>query len=276
MFEAVLITLAALCAAYFVVIVLYSGIGTSFAFIWLFFAALCIFLVYGKWYYKRNEDTIPRWVPVSVVTTCAAGAVVLAAICTLVFFGAAGSAQKGLDYVIVLGSRQKEHSQVSSTLKRRLERAIEYAQENPDTVLVLSGGPEQPGEQSEAQVMYNYLLYNGVRPEQMLLEERSSSTVENVAFSRLIIEQDRRQKRLIRERFLAPPLLRGGARVEDKPVEVGILTSNFHVYRAVATAKKWGFANVSGIGAVSDPTLFIHLCVRECASIIKDRIVGNM
>ena len=51
MIDAVLIGLAALCAGYFAVIVLYAGIGTSFAFIWLFFAALCLFLVYGKWYY---------------------------------------------------------------------------------------------------------------------------------------------------------------------------------------------------------------------------------
>ena len=81
MIDAVLIGLAALCAGYFAVIVLYAGIGTSFAFIWLFFAALCLFLVYGKWYYRRNADRIPRWVPVSVVTTCVAGLTVFAAVC---------------------------------------------------------------------------------------------------------------------------------------------------------------------------------------------------
>ena len=47
MIDAVLIGLAALCAGYFAVIVLYAGIGTSFAFIWLFFAALCLCLVYA-------------------------------------------------------------------------------------------------------------------------------------------------------------------------------------------------------------------------------------
>ena len=41
-------------------------------------------------------------------------------------------------------------------------------------------------------------------------------------------------------------------------------------------AKKWGFENVYGISAQSDPVLFIHLCVRECASIVKDRRMGNM
>ena len=42
MIDGILIALAALCAAYFIVIVLYAGIGTSFAFIWLFFTALCL------------------------------------------------------------------------------------------------------------------------------------------------------------------------------------------------------------------------------------------
>ena len=47
---------------YFIIIVVYAGISTSFAFIWLFFAALLVFLVYGKWYYARNMERIPRWV----------------------------------------------------------------------------------------------------------------------------------------------------------------------------------------------------------------------
>ena len=89
MVEGILIGLAALCAIDFAVIVLYAGIGTSFAFIWLFFAALLLFLVYGKWYYEKNQDQIPLWVPVSIVTTCLAGFVSLAVTCALVFWGAA-------------------------------------------------------------------------------------------------------------------------------------------------------------------------------------------
>ena len=116
MIDGILIGLAVLCAAYFVVIVVYAGIGTSFAFIWLFFAALLLFLVYGKWYYARNLDRIPGWVPVSVVTTCVAGVAVLAMLCVLVFLGAATSAKSNLDYVIVLGARVKERTVSNSCL----------------------------------------------------------------------------------------------------------------------------------------------------------------
>ena len=55
MADMILLGLAVICTAYFMIIVFYAGMGTSFAFIWLFFAALCVFLVYGKWYYKCFE-----------------------------------------------------------------------------------------------------------------------------------------------------------------------------------------------------------------------------
>lgn len=62
-------------------------------------------------------DRIPQWVPVSIVTTCIAGVVIMAALCIMVFMGAAASEERDLDYVIVLGARVKEHT-VSNSLKR--------------------------------------------------------------------------------------------------------------------------------------------------------------
>ena len=69
MVDGILLALAAACTVYFVIIVVYAGIGTSFAFIWLFFAALLVFLVYGKWYYSRNMIRIPGWVQVVTMLT---------------------------------------------------------------------------------------------------------------------------------------------------------------------------------------------------------------
>ena len=63
----------------------------------------------------------------------------MAVFCILVFMGAAANEERDLDYVIVLGARVKEHT-VSNSLKKRLDKAIEYAEKNPETYLVLSGG----------------------------------------------------------------------------------------------------------------------------------------
>lgn len=64
--------------------------------------------------------------------------------------------------------------------------------------------------------------------------------------------------------------------VPDKPIKIGVLTSDFHVFRAQQIAKKWGIPDIYGISCESDPVLFIHFCVRECAAILKDKLVGNM
>lgn len=273
--ELLLIALAVLSAAYFVVIIIYSGIGTSFSFIWLFFAALCLFLAYGRWYYERNMERIPKWVPVSVVTTCIAGLSVFAIVCILVFSGAASAEAEGMDYVIVLGARVKENA-VSKSLKMRLDKAIEYSQKNPDTIFVLSGGRGKDEPMSEAEAMFRYMTYNGVEPERLILEERSTSTVENIAFSKAAIEADRSVRKVHMPKPPKSLEADGVEVVPDKPLEVGVLTSNFHVFRARLIAKHWGIENVSGIAAGSDKVLFIHMCVRECASILKDRLMGNM
>ena len=61
MADMILLGLAVICTAYFMIIVFYAGMGTSFAFIWLFFAALCVFLVYGKWYYRCGHYGSPLY-----------------------------------------------------------------------------------------------------------------------------------------------------------------------------------------------------------------------
>ena len=40
MADMILLGLAVICTAYFMIIVFYAGMGTSFAFIWLFFASI--------------------------------------------------------------------------------------------------------------------------------------------------------------------------------------------------------------------------------------------
>ena len=124
--------------------------------------------------------------------------------------------------------------------------------------------------------MRDYLLFNGVNERQMILETRSFSTVENIAYSRVAIEEDqlRRKARHARSDISMDP---GTYEViEDKPLKIGVLTSDYHVFRAEQIAKKWGIPDIYGVSCETDPVLFVHFCVRECAAILKDKLVGNM
>ena len=267
---------AAVCLIYYIIIILYAGFSTSFSWIWLVGAVFFGLIGLGNWYRKGHPKKIPLWMPVSAFTFLTAALVIFCVVEILVFVGAASSDTANLDYVIVLGAKVREDG-ISNSLKARLDKAIEYSQMNPGTVLILSGGQGADEPVSEAKAMYEYLLYNGVPAEQMVLENVSTSTVENIAYSKVLIdhmEQKKREEAARKGRqIVAPgPYLE----VEEKPIQVGVLTSSFHVFRARKIAEKWGLAGIHGISSKSDPILFPHLCVRECITILKDKLMGNM
>ncbi len=266
---------AILCFLYYIAIIIYAGFTVSLSWIWLLASGFFSLLALGCRYLRLHPGRIPLRVMVSSVTCLAAFFVVFVVVEFLVFWGAASSAPAGMDYVIVLGAKVRDEG-ISNSLRRRLDRAIEYSQISPRTVFILSGGQGEDEPEPEAQAMYDYLLYNGVPANRLVMEPVSSSTVENIAYSRVVIERLERQK----DELSSPnePSVEPGPylEVEDRPLQIGILTSNYHVYRAEMIARKRGIEGIRGIPAPSDILLFPHLCVRECLAILKDRLMGNM
>ena len=127
--------------------------------------------------------------------------------------------------VIVLGAGVNGRTP-SLTLQTRIEAAAAYLEEHPDTVAVLSGG-QGPGEAiTEAQAMRIALAGLGIPEERLLLEEKSTSTVENIAFSLEILQEN-------------------GV---DTAGGVGIVTNDFHLFRALRIAEGNG-VNAVGIPA---------------------------
>ena len=365
------------CLVYFGIISVYSGVKTSAAWVWLVLAIVFFLLFRGSHYYHQHKNKVPLWVPVSVVTLCTAGAVIFVILQMLIFGGMIGTAPEHLDYLIVLGAKVREDD-ISASLKHRLDKAIRFAQEHPETKLILSGGQGKDEPTTEAQAMAEYLQYNGIAPEQILLEGQSTSTRENMAFSKALIEEQRQEeKESVRrkqvdenrrrmelsmfllqlekeaaekekaadndlpfsgfaggqgereqamiEKDYRPPKTRRGELTEksreflaqgglnrqrsydpgyaivegavgqgqnlealmqvypgvkellpDKPLQIGVLTSNFHLFRAMKIGEKCGFEHLYGVASSSDPILFVHLCVREGMAILKDKFLGNM
>ncbi|MFR5602094.1 MAG: YdcF family protein [Lachnospiraceae bacterium] len=268
---------AVVCALYYVVLLFYSGASTSAIWIWLFFAAFLGALACCLDYSRRNAVKLPLWLPVSAGTLCVTGLLVFVIVEVLVFTGVTAAPPNSLDYVIVLGTKVNEKG-ISNSLKKRLDRAIEYTEQNPDTILVLSGGQGEDEPQTEARAMYEYLAYNGVPQKQMILEERSTSTVENMAYSKVAIDEDiHRKKTEAKKQYDRGPIAPGPyMAAQDKPVQIGVLTNDFHVYRAKQIGRKWGMDGIYGIAAESDLIMFPHLCVRECLAILKDKLMGNL
>lgn len=267
-------SVSVLCLIYYGIIVAYSGFRTAFSGIWLVLAFLLAVMGAVSHFYGRFRDRIPLWLSVSAVTVAVSLFVTFLVVEAAIGFNFVSFQNQSVDYVIVLGT-QVRGDQMSKTLRYRAEQAADYAQLHPNTVLVLSGG-QGPGENvSEADIMYDYLRDHGVPEYQLIKEEQSTSTYENMVYSKLIIdEREQKRRQTIRDAMeavgyeLAPD--------EDHNIHIGIVTSNFHMLRAKGIAKKIGISSPYGISAKSDPVLFVHFCMRECFAILKDKFMGNM
>ena len=91
--------------------------------------------------------------------------------------------------MVVLGCQVKE-SGASLMLRKRLDTAFEYLTEHEDMKVIVSGGQGADEPMSEAECMFDYLIAKGISPERIYIEDKSVNTVENIEFSKKIIEEN--------------------------------------------------------------------------------------
>lgn len=193
----------------------------------------------------RNPSATVRFVIGVMGALVAVGMVVIAVFGSRIVGAMSVKPESGLDYVVVLGAQVRGKAP-SRALRRRLDRAVAYAQENPDSIFVLSGGQGPDEEISEAQCMYQYMMQKGIAAERLLLEDQSTSTEENLRFS--------------------------DEKYELKNKKVGVVSNNFHIYRAVKFARAAGYQSVSGIPASADLGMQPHNILREICALLVDAL----
>lgn len=263
------------CLIYYGIIAAYSGTGTAFSGIWLVLAACLFLMALAAFLFPRFKERIPLRLEVAAITVAAAFFAVFVIVeAAMAFQSISFGKPPNVNYMIVLGAKV-QGDKMSRSLQYRIDAAYEYAMGHPNTILILSGGKGEGEDVSEASIMYDYLKDKGVPEHQMLKEEQSESTYENLVYSKLLIDAREAERRRALERLLGEsgytlPL------ESESSVRIGVLTSNFHVLRAKAIARNIGFTNVGSVSVPSDPVLFLHLCVRECFAVLKDQFVGNM
>ena len=130
---------------------------------------------------KRSKTGLKRALIVLLVLVLAA-VLAFGVLLGIVLTGSRDSVRGDPRIMIVLGCQVKPWGP-SILLQDRLDKALEYFEEHPDTVIVTSGaqGADEPS--TEAAAMRDYLVERGVPAEQILLEERSTNTLENIRYS---------------------------------------------------------------------------------------------
>lgn len=91
--------------------------------------------------------------------------------------------------MVILGCKVESWGP-SILLQDRLDKALDYLEDHPDLTIVVSGGQGDDEHQSEAQCMYDYLTDHGVDGNQILLEDQSHNTWENIRFTQALLERE--------------------------------------------------------------------------------------
>ncbi|MBE5926392.1 MAG: YdcF family protein [Lachnospiraceae bacterium] len=251
MISIVFMVLAVLCLGYYIFAASYAGINSAFLWFWLVAGLGSIIVAVGaKIFDKYNiMQMIPKWIKVSVIVIVTCGVLLFVFLEGCVISGMFSKPVRDADYVIVLGAQIKG-TRVTKSLAKRLDAAYEYAVDNKDCIIVVSGGQGVGEDTTEAEAMKRYLVDKGIEADRIIEEGKSTSTKENLLFSKEIID--------------------------NPEAEVVIATNNFHVFRAKRLAGKMGYKNISGVPAPSDNRLILNYMVREGLAIFKEKLLGNI
>jgi len=151
------------------------------------------------------------------------------------------------DYAIILGA--KVNGEIPSlSLRYRLDAALEYANQYPHVLLVLSGGQGVGEYISEGEAMKKYLMKNGIDEDRLLVESASTSTYENV----------------LNSKELMPPSVES----------VTIITSDYHLERSKRIAQSLDL-QTDVVAAKTPKVVEQKLRLRERLALIKTAIIGK-
>lgn len=155
-----------------------------------------------------------------------------------------GDAKTYCDYIIVLGAGV-DGTTPSLSLRERLDAAYEYLIAHPETVCVVSGSQGYNEDISEAECMYRELVSRGIDASRIWKEDKAENTRQNIAYSLALIED----------------------RTGTRPETAGIVSSDYHLYRAGLFAKEQNLT-MAGIPAhTSWLSLKLNYFLREIAAV---------
>ena len=133
--------------------------------------------------------------------------------------------KRDFDYVIIHGAGLSGGEKLTKLLAERVDKAmLVYRKDPTPPYLIPSGGRGGDEKISEAEAMKRYMIEHGIPEEHILAEDMSATTFENLANSKKIIDA------------------RGGR------CYTALVTSNYHVYRALRYCRKVGL-KCTGIGS---------------------------
>ncbi|PRR80214.1 YdcF family protein [Clostridium vincentii] len=163
---------------------------------------------------------------------------------------------KPTDYILVLGAGLRNGTELSLSLKDRLDTTLDYINNyNSNSYIVVSGGQGSDENIPEALAMANYLIANSIPEDRIIIEDKSVNTFENFKLSKVKIEEH-----------------------SNKPISdssVKIITTDFHAFRGNLLAKRNGYVDINLYTTKTIPYLIPVFYTRESIAIVKSLLFDN-
>ena len=163
-----------------------------------------------------------------------------------------GTPEKHCDYMVVLGAKVRE-SGPSVSLWDRIYGAADYMNAHPDVIAVVSGGQGADEPMTEGKAMFYELVELGIDPDRIWIEEDSTSTRENITFALDIIEE----------------------KTGSRPHTLGVVSSEYHLFRASLFAQDCGVDFVGIPARTSRVSQLVNHLMREVAGVWQYLILGG-
>ena len=190
----------------------------GFAFLFFVFAVL---LIIGK-KHKKAAVMLRR----VLIVIIAAGLIYFAEVEVIIVSGSRTDLSEGADYLIVLGAGV-DGTVPSPILRDRLNVALDYLKQHPETKAIVSGGQGNFEDITEAECMYVWLSDRGISKDRLIKEDQAVSTKQNIDYSLKLIN----------------------AGTDKSKASIAVLTNEFHLYRARQMARNAGVEKPLGVSA---------------------------
>ena len=170
----------------------------------------------------------------------------------LIIHASFGDKDESCEYMVVLGAKVRPDGP-SVSLMDRIRAAAEYMHEHPDVITIVSGGMGEDEPMAEAKCMYEELIKLGIGPDRIWIEDKATTTWENIHFALDLIEE----------------------KTGQRPEKIGILSSEYHLFRAKMFARDCGVEAVGIPARTSRLSQMINHFLREVAGVWHYILLGG-
>lgn len=163
-----------------------------------------------------------------------------------------GDPRAYVDYVVVLGAKVRVTGP-SASLWDRIYGAYDYLVEHPDAIAIVSGGQGDDEPMPEGEAMFEELIFLGIDPKRIWVEDKATSTWENITFALDLIEE----------------------KTGNRPKKLGVVSSEYHLFRASLLAKEAGVGFVGVPARTSRVSQMVNHFMREVAGVWHFLVLGG-